>query len=295
MTVPLTTLLGGYFCAAVVQGLSSRSRYARLILPVVGIDLLDPHLDRLPLLQHVAGMLHAGPGHLADVYQAVDAAAQIDKGPEIHQLPHHALENLARLQRTEHLLPGLLLLAFQHGAAAEDQVPPLGIGLDNHARQPLIDVRGEVFHPVQRHLADGNEAADVVHFAFQPARVVAGHADLDQRPFDQIGPIVDLHRLVRQRQLVESVFGIQPLHDHLNHGAGPRRHVELPQRDNALLAAGELHEHVVAPHGHHAAALDRVGLERLFLRLASAAEQLVHRRIAHRPAQLGVEVRWTGA
>ena len=119
---------------------------------------------------------------------------------------------------------------------------------------------------------------------------MAGHADLDQRPFDQIGPVVDLHRLVRQRQFVEPVFGIQPLDDHLHHGVGPGRHVELPQRDDPLLAAGELDEHVVAPDGHHAAALDRVGLEQFLVRLAAAAQQLVHRRVAHGPIQLGVDV-----
>ncbi len=64
-------------------------------MPVAGIDLFDPHLDRLPLLEHVAGMLDTAPSQLADVQQAVDAA-DVDEGPEIHQLPHHAVVNLAR-------------------------------------------------------------------------------------------------------------------------------------------------------------------------------------------------------
>ena len=117
--------------------------------------------------------------------------------------------------------------------------------------KPLVDELGEVFDAIQRHLADGNEAADVVDFALQPARVVAGHANLDHRAFDQIGPVVDLHGLVGQRQLVHSVFGIEPLHDDLHGGPGSRRNIEQPQRNDALLAAAELDEHVVAANGHH--------------------------------------------
>ena len=221
VTVPRTTLWGGYFWAAAVQGLSSRSRYARLILPVAGVDLLDPHLDRLPFVEHVAGMLDPAPRQLADVQQAVDAA-EVDEGPEIHQLSHHAVADLARLERVEHLLAELLALAFQHGAAAQDQVPPVGIGLGNHAGHPLVDELGKVFHAVQGDLAHGDEAADVVDFAFQPARVVPGHADLDHRALDKIGPVVDLHGLIGNRQLVHLVFGVEPLHDHLDDGARPR-------------------------------------------------------------------------
>ena len=142
-------------------------------------------------------MFHPAPGDLADVDQAIDAA-EIDEGAEIHEFPHHAVADLARLERSEQLLPGLLPLAFQDGPAAEDQVPPIGIGLGDDAGEPLIDERGEVFDAIERDLADGDEAADVVDFAFQPAGVVAGHVDLDQRPFDQVGPVVDLHRLVGQ-------------------------------------------------------------------------------------------------
>ena len=177
-------------------------------------------------------------------------------------------------------------LALQNGPAAEDQVSPIGIGLGDDARQPLIDERGEVLDAIQGDLADRDEAADVVDFAFQPAGVVAGHADLDQGPFDQVGPIVDLHRLVRQAQFVEAVFGVEPLDDHLHQIAGHGGRVELPQRDDALLAALELDEHVVAADGHHAAALHRVRLEELLFVLRSGAEQVVHRGPAHRPAQL---------
>ena len=79
---------------------------------MLGVDLFDPHLDRLPLLEHVAGMFDPAPGQLADVHQAIDAA-DVDEGAEIHELSHHALVDLARLKRFEQLLPRLLALAFQ--------------------------------------------------------------------------------------------------------------------------------------------------------------------------------------
>jgi len=44
------------------------------------IDAVDPHLELLSLVEHVAWMLDAAPGQLADVQQAVDAA-DIDEGP----------------------------------------------------------------------------------------------------------------------------------------------------------------------------------------------------------------------
>ncbi len=77
-------------------------------------------------------------------------------------------------------------------------------------------------------MADRNEAADMVHLAFQPAGVMAGHADVDQGPFDQIGPVVHLHGLVGKRKLVQPIFRIEPLHHDLNVGADSRGHVELP-------------------------------------------------------------------
>ena len=100
-------MLGGYFCGGGGPGAFQQIAVRQADLAGLRIDLLDPHLDRLALLEHVAGMLDAAPGQLADVQQAVDAA-EIDEGAEIHELPHHAVADLARLERVEHLLPGLL-------------------------------------------------------------------------------------------------------------------------------------------------------------------------------------------
>ena len=63
-------------------------------------------------------MLDAAPGDLADVDQAVDAA-EIDEGPEVHELPHHAVADLAGAERFEEFSPRLFPLALQHGPAAK--------------------------------------------------------------------------------------------------------------------------------------------------------------------------------
>ena len=105
-------------------------------------------------------------------------------------------------------------------------------------------------------------------------------------PFGQVGPIIDLYRLVGQRKLVEAVLGIEPLHKDLNLRADLRGHVEQPQRNDPLLAAAELDEDVVAANGGHPAALQRLGLKGRLVALRSEIEQSVHRVAAHRPAQL---------
>ena len=133
------------------------------------VDLLDADADRLAFLHDLAGMLDAAPRQLADVQQPIDPVAQFDEGPEIHQLSHRAFIDLARSERLEEGLLLLFLLAFQHGPAAEDEVLPRGIGVGDQAGESLADELGQVFDPIQRNLAHGDEAAKVIDFALQPA------------------------------------------------------------------------------------------------------------------------------
>ena len=79
------------------QGLSARSRNARLILPRRRIDLLNLDLDLLAQLQDVAGVADAVPAELADVDQPIDAA-QIDERAEFLQAADDPLAHLARLR-----------------------------------------------------------------------------------------------------------------------------------------------------------------------------------------------------
>ncbi len=112
-TVPVTLLVTGYFDVALVQGLSNKSRYARLILCVSRIDFLNLHFHFLAEREHFAGMLDPVPTHLADVNHPVDAA-QIDKRAEIANVAHHSLAHLAHLQLRQQFFFGLGLLALQN-------------------------------------------------------------------------------------------------------------------------------------------------------------------------------------
>ena len=127
-----------------------------------------------------------------------------------------------------------------------------GFGLGDQAGEPLADELGQVLDAVQRDLADGNEAADVVDLALQPARVVAGHVGVDQHPFVQIGPVGDFDGPAGQAQFVQAVVGIEFLHDHLEGVAGLGGRLELPQRQAALFATAQLDEDLAAADGRHA-------------------------------------------
>ena len=94
-------------------------------------------------------MIDAVPGQLADVDQAVHAAADFDEGAEVHELAHHAFVDLARLERVEQFLAGFFLFPFQHGAAAEHEVPPHGIGFGDQAAHPLADELRQVLDAIR--------------------------------------------------------------------------------------------------------------------------------------------------
>ena len=94
----------------------------------------------------------------------------------------------------------------------------------------------QVLDAIQRNLADGNEAADVIHLAFQPAAVVSGYLDIDQWLVTQVRPIFDVDGRAGQHQFVQPVFGIKPMHDHVQHAADHGRVYEMLQRQDALLA-----------------------------------------------------------
>ena len=77
-----------------------------------------------------------------------------------------------------------------------------------------------------------------------------------------------------QAEIVEAVVGVEPLDDHLDGVARLGRLGKLPQGDAALLAAAQFDEHLVAPHGHDAAAVPRFRLEDLFTRRAASPPRI---------------------
>ena len=153
----------------------------------------------------------------------------------------------------------------------------------------------KVLDAIDGHLADGDEAADVVHFALQAAAVVAGDLGLDQHLFVEVAPVGHFGGRLGQAEIVEAVVGVEPLDDHLDGVARLGRLGKLPQGDAALLAAAQFDEHLVAPHGHDAAAVPRFRLEDLFIAAQrAAAHQGVEGLVAEARVELGVHVRREG-
>ena len=100
------------------------------------IVLLDAHFDLLAESEDLAGVVDAIPRHLADVNQPIDAP-QIDKRAEILQAANDSFVCLADGQFLELLAARFLAFAFEQRAAAEHQVPPIGIGFRHHRREAL--------------------------------------------------------------------------------------------------------------------------------------------------------------
>ena len=278
MTLPRTTELCGYLPAAAGPGVLDHLAIGKADAAGFAVDLLDADADRLAFLHDLAGMLDAAPRQLADVQQAIDAVAQLDKGPKIHQLSHRAFVDLAGSERLEEVLLLLLLLAFQHGPAAEHEVLPRGIGVGDQAGEPLADELGQVFHPVQRNLAHGDEAANVIDFALQPAGVVAGDLDVDEHAFVDFVPVAQFHGHAGQGQIVKALFGVEPLDDDFDGVARLGRRLKRTGGQAALLATAELDEDFVC------AARQRRGRDAATPAPSRLPDRRLRRRTSGRPA-----------
>src|SRR3989475_8542077 len=120
------------------------------LLPGVGLRLLEAERDALSLavdvehldlhvladLEHLGGMVDVTPGELADVDETVHAI-QVDEGAEVHDVRDLAVDDVARIEPVEDLLPLLLALVLEHCAAREHDVVPGAVQLD-HLRAQLL-------------------------------------------------------------------------------------------------------------------------------------------------------------
>src|SRR5262249_49031245 len=117
------------------------------------------HLNRLPDLEHLGRVVDVRPRELRDVDQAVHAV-EVDERPEVDDVRDLALHDVARLEAVEDLLPLLLALLLEHGAAREHDVVSRAVQLDDLAAELLAEELVEVLHAADVHERRRQEAAD---------------------------------------------------------------------------------------------------------------------------------------
>src|SRR5262249_18719567 len=109
----------------------------------VDVEPLD--LDRLADLEDLRRMIDVRPGQLGDVDQAVHAV-EVDEGAEVDDVRDLPLDHGAGLEPVEDLLPLLLALLLEHGAAREHDVVARAVQLDHLAAELLAEELVEVLH-----------------------------------------------------------------------------------------------------------------------------------------------------
>ena len=129
---------------------------------VVAIDVQDPGLDLVALLEAIGGVLDAlAPGQVGDVDQPVDALVDADEDAEVGDVPDLTLDDGAHGPLQLDAVPGVLLeLAHAEGDALVLHVHAEHDGLDEVADG---DQLGRVLDPlVPGHLGDVDQALDAV-------------------------------------------------------------------------------------------------------------------------------------
>src|SRR5262249_23909143 len=116
-------------------------------------------LEVLVDVDHVTRVLHAVPGHVRDMQQAVDAA-QVDERAELGDVLDDALAGLARLDGREQLALETRPIFLKQLATRYDDVPPHLVDLEDHALDFFVDVIADVRRPADVHLAGRQEYVD---------------------------------------------------------------------------------------------------------------------------------------
>ena len=221
--------------------------------------------DRLADLEHLGRVVDVRPRELGDVDQAVHAV-EVDEGAEVDDVRDLALDDVAGLEAVEDLLPLLLALLLEHGAAREHDVVPRAVQLDHLAAELLAEELVEVLHAADVDQRRRQEAAhaevedqaaldDLDHAAVDRLARLGGALDVlpgeleprallrqDQAPF---GVLLREHErvdLVAERHLVGRV-----------HRAADR---ELGDRDDALRLVADVDEDLVLVDAHDRAVDD---------------------------------------
>ena len=213
-------------------------------------------------------MVDPAPAHVGDVQQAVDAA-QVDEGAEVGDVLDGALADLADGDLREELL--LLLFAgdLDQLAAADDDVAPALVDLEDHALDLLIDIIGDVGGAADVDLAGGQEDVDA-DIDQQAALDLAGDSALDDVAFVVAGddhlPGAHPVRFLRERT-ISPVSSSMPSSRTSTLSPVHRRRLVLPlvERDEALGLVADVDDDLVADDLDDLARDDPADLEALAL------------------------------
>ena len=215
------------------------------------VDVQDHDLDLVVDLDHVARVVDPAPAHVGDVQQAVDAA-EVDERAEVGDVLDDALADLARGDLLEQLL--LLLLAgdLDQLAAADDDVAPALVDLEDHALDVVVDVVADVGRPADIDLAGGEEDVDA-DVDEQAALDLAGDPPLDHVSLvvlgdDHLPGAHPVRLLVREDDLAGVI--LHAFEEDLDGVARLGRCLVLPfaQRHEAFRLVTDVDDDLVADH-----------------------------------------------
>src|SRR6185437_15922995 len=216
-------------------------------------------------------MVDVAPGELADVDQAVHAV-EVDEGAEVHDVRDLAVDDVAGVEAVEDLLPLLLALVLEHGAAREHDVVARAVELDHLAAQLLAEELVEVLDAADVDQRRGQEAAHA-EVENQPALDNLDHLAVDRllrlgRVLDRLPGHLEAGALLRQDQAALGVLLREDERIDLVaegdlvgrvHGA-PNR--ELGDRDHAFGLVADVDENLVLVDADHGAVHDLALVDR---------------------------------
>src|SRR5215203_308212 len=227
-------ILGGH----VLPGVGLELLHTETNTFALPIDVQNLDLDFLADRNHLGRVGNAAVRHIGDVKQTVDST-QIDESAEVGNVLDHTLPDLAHRKLLHQVLALVRPLVFQNDAAADHDVAPALVQLDDlelvSLAQQLIDVR----YPPERNLAtwkkrihahqiDHHSALDLLDKrSFYRLIALMGDADLLPNPHE-------VGLLLRQDDGTFLIFQVLQENLDLIPFLEEVRILELIERDRAL-------------------------------------------------------------